>query len=443
MKKTVTILWILFLGTSFATAQDDCNALPPDGMREIAAYSIFHGNYTNGDYPFALNFGRWMLCKKPETMEGNPRFKLSIQYPKFIKIYTEIGLSKEDPSEREAYIDTALALYEESFELFATTDVEKYELLQKRGRYYLENYNNIENGLQLAYKDFEAMFEIDAEKTTQMASGYYIKVAIENMVREDRKDEVIAMIETATPFADMEVLVFFDETLEKLFNTPEERLTFFEGKLETNPNDKESLQGLADAQEDLDMVEDLIETLRKIHELTPTFESALKLADIEKGHAEYSEAAVFYKEALEKATTDQDKKEINLDLADVYSSLEQLQTAKTYITAALAIDSNYGLAYLKLASIYGQAISKCSDGRKLEAKDKVVYWVVVDYLKKAKRVDASVTNTVNAQLATYEAVTPSTEDKFFTLGYEDDQTIKVDASLMACYGWINETTTVR
>ena len=40
--------------------------------------------------------------------------------------------------------------------------------------------------------------------------------------------------------------------------------------------------------------------------------------------------------------------------------------------------------------------------RKLEARDKVVYWVVLDYLNRAKSVDAGVTNTVNSQLATYK-----------------------------------------
>ncbi len=445
MKILATILGILFVGSSFAYAQDDCNPNPPEGYSEIAAFSIFQGNYNNGDYPFALTYGRWMTCKKPEGIEGIPagRFKLATQYTKLITIYTKIGLDKSDPSEKEAYIDSALALYEESFELFAETEEDTYELYQRRGRYFLENYNAIDDGLQKAYADFEAMFELDPEKTTTLANGYYIRVTIDNMVRQDRKDEVIAMIDTATPYASEDILAFFDETLKKVFNTPEEILEFYTGKLEANPDDLEALRAVAEAQEDLNMQTELITTLRKIHSLDPTFDSAVALADIEKGNAKYSEAAALYKEALTKAPDDQNKKEINIDLSDVYASMGQLQTSKQYINAALKVDPNYGLAYLKMANIYGQAVSSCSDGRKLEAKDKVVYWVVVDYLNKAKRVDASVTNTVNSQLATYEAVTPTTEDKFFTLSYEDGQSVKVDGSLMSCYSWINETTTVR
>tara|TARA_R110000868_G_scaffold408293_5_gene691004 strand:- start:33827 stop:35164 length:1338 start_codon:yes stop_codon:yes gene_type:complete len=445
MKVLATIIGILFVSTSLAKAQDDCNPNPPDGMQEIAAFSIFQGNYSNGDYPFSLRYGRWMLCKKPTEIEGIPagRFKLESQYSKFIKMYTEIGKSKQNPSEKEAYIDTALALFEESFELFASTEEEKFELYQRRGRFFLENYSSIPDGLQKAYSDFESMFELDPERTTNLASGYYIKVTLDNMVSKDRKEDVIRVIETATPFASDAILSFFDEKLQKVFNTPEEKETYYKGKLEVNPSDLESLQGLADALEDQNKQNELIGVMRKIHKLAPTFDSALKLADIEKGNAKYQEAAKFYKEALQKATTDKDKKEINIDLADVYSSMEQLQNAKSNINAALKIDPNYGLAYIKMAAIYAQAVTSCADGRKLEAKDKVVYWVVVDLLNKAKRVDTSVTNTVNSQLSSFEAVTPSTEDKFFTLGYEDGQSVKVDGSLMSCYSWINETTTVR
>ncbi|MBO6794830.1 MAG: hypothetical protein JJ895_13040 [Balneolaceae bacterium] len=412
----------------------------------MAAYSIFQGNYSNGDYPFALTYGRWMLCKKPRSIEGIPegRFKLESQYNRFIRIYTEIGLSKSDPSEKEAYLDSAQMIFADMFEEFTDEEVDKYELYQRRGRFYLENYNNIENGLQKAYADFEKMFEMNPEQTTTLADGYYIRVMVDNISRDDsRKDELIETIDTARPFANAEIQAFFDELLDDAFSSPEERLEFCGGKLEANPNSLSDLECVADAYEALDMQAELIETLKKIHELNPTFDSALKLADVEKGNAEYEAAAVLYSEALDKATNDRDKKEINIDLSDVNVSMGNLRAAKRYIEAAIAVDPNYGLAYIKKAALYGQAVTSCTSDRKLEPFDKVVYWLVIDYLNKAKQVDASTTNTVNSQMATYEAVTPTTEDKFFTLGYEQGQSVRVDNSLNSCYSWINESTTVR
>ena len=442
MKVIATLVGLLLLTNSGLKAQD-CTATPPYEMNELAAFSIFQDNYKNKDYPFALMYGRWLLCSKTKELEGYPRFSLASQYPKFIDIYTQIGLGEQDPSIREAYIDTALSLFEEQFTLFTDEEVDKYELHQERGRYLLENYQNIDGGLNMAYGDFKAMFDIDVEKTTLLGEGYYVRVVIDDLVRKGEKDMVISMIDQATAYAGLELSTYFDDTLESLFNTPEERLEFCGAKLEENPESIEDLKCVAEAQEDLNMTVEFLQTTLLIHELEPTFDSALTLAETEKGNSSYTSAAEYFKQALEMADNDTDKKNINLELADVYSSTGELSTSKRYVQDALAIDDAFGRAYIKLASVYGQAVSSCTESRKLEARDKVVYWVVVDYLTRAKSVDASVTNTVNSQLATYEAVTPSTEDKFFTLGYEQGQRVQVNSSLDSCYSWINESTVVR
>ena len=444
MRKITLIIGILLVaGTDFVFAQEDCNPNPPQNLQPIAAYSIYRGEYRNDNFQFALNFSRWMTCAKPKTMEGNPRFSLPSEYERIIRIYTEIGKTQQDPSVKEAYVDSALALFNESFEIFTDEEVSKFDLHQKRGRYLLENYQMIDGGLGKAYDDFAAMFELDPQRATELGSGYYVRVTVDNMARTGQKEAAISMIEAATEFANDDLLSFFDSTLQDLFDSPEEKVTFYKGKLEANPEDLESLKGLADAYDDLNQMADRVAVLRKIHGIEPTFASALTLAEVEQGSAEYNEALTYYKEALEKAPSDTEKKEINLDIADVYTSLGQLQNAKTYISAAIKIDPNYGLAYIKMSGIYAQAIINCTADRKIEPKDKVVYWVVVDYLNKAKQVDNSVTRTVNSQLASFEAVTPTTEERFLTLNYEVGQTVKVDGSLMACYSWINETTTVR
>lgn len=442
MKVIATLVGLLLLTNSGLKAQD-CTATPPYEMNELAAFSIFQDNYKNKDYPFALMYGRWLLCSKTKELKGYPRFSLASQYPKFIDIYTQIGLGEQDPSIREAYIDTALSLFEEQFTLFTDEEVDKYELYQDRGRYLLENYQNIDGGLNMAYGDFKAMFDMDVEKTTLLGEGYYVRVVIDDLVRKGEKDMIISMIDQATAYAGLELSTYFDDTLESLFNTPEERLEFCGAKLEENPESIEDLKCVAEAQEDLNMTVEFLQTTLLIHELEPTFDSALTLAETEKGNSSYTSAAEYFKQALEMADNDTDKKNINLELADVYSSTGELSTSKRYVQDALAIDDAFGRAYIKLASVYGQAVSSCTESRKLEARDKVVYWVVVDYLTRAKSVDASVTNTVNSQLATYEAVTPSTEDKFFTLAYEQGQRVQVNSSLDSCYSWINESTVVR
>ncbi|MDX1586308.1 MAG: hypothetical protein R3222_06180, partial [Balneolaceae bacterium] len=84
----------------------------------------------------------------------------------------------------------------------------------------------------------------------------------------------------------------------------------------------------------------------------------------------------------------------------------------------------------------------CTSGRKMTRDDKVVYWLVLDYLDKARRVDSQVSNTVQRQYQSYQPVTPTTEEKFFK-GWEKGDKIAVDGSLNSCYSWVGETTTVR
>ena len=78
----------------------------------------------------------------------------------------------------------------------------------------------------------------------------------------------------------------------------------------------------------------------------------------------------------------------------------------------------------------------------MEREDKVVYWLVLDLLDKAKQVDSEVSSLVKNLYKSYLPVTPTAEEKFFK-AWKAGTEIKVDKSLRSCYDWINETTTIR
>jgi len=225
--------------------------------------------------------------------------------------------------------------------------------------------------------------------------------------------------------------------------SPEEQVAYFEPIVEENPEDIDAWKALAEAYDDLGQRAKLKEARVKIYELDPTFESALDLAEFAQSNANYAEADKYFKEALDLAEDESVKRDIYLDLADANISLRRLSQAKNYVQQAIKIDPEHGLSYIKMATVYGEAITQCTEDRSLEPQDRVVYWVVIDYLNKAKQMDSSVTNTVNSQLSQYKAVTPTTEDKFMTLNFEDGDQVKVNGSLNECYSFINETTTVR
>ena len=390
-----------------------------------------------------------MICSKPLTIESYKGFNLATQYDKFVKIYQALAEEQNDPSIKAAYLDTALTLFDDKMELFGEDKAEAFEIHQQKGRFYLQNYTFIDNGLGKAYSEFQTMFDLNPKRATESASGYYVKVVLEDLVSKGNKEAAQSIIDTAMPFASADVQDFLKKKQQDILGSPEEQIAFFncsaegEGGLAAEPKNIEILNACLGAYKQLDDLSNLARISRTLHELQPTFQSASDLGDIEKGNARYSSALSLYKQALSLAETEEDKLSLYLDLSDVSISLFQLKEAKGYAQQAIKANPNFGRAYIEMARIYGAVISKCTEDRKLEAVDKVVYWVVIDYLNLAKKKDPSVANTVNSQLATYEAVTPSAEDKFLKLNYKEGQKVKVDGSLMPCYSVVNETTIVR
>lgn len=443
MRKLLTVLGIIVLSSSISNAQADCNGTPPDGLPPLAAYSLFYTNYQNGDYEFALKYGRWLSCAKPEAIEGNPKYSLSRVYERLTKIYEEVGRKKEDPTVKAAYMDTTLMLYNEALELFSDNSDEVYDIHLRKGRFFLANYDFIDNGLEKAYNEFQAMFDLNAEKTTQLGNGYYVQVLLDFYVNRNMKEEAQNLIDMATPYAGAKTLSLLEDKQKDLLGTPEEQLEYYNAILAEEPENLEALRAVASAHEQLDNQQELADVRRKLHELQPTYDTALDLARIERSNANYKGAIGYFKEALKMATDDEQRKMRNLDLAAVSTSADQLQAAKRYAQAAIRIDSGFGPAYLEMARIYAQAITDCTADRKLEAQDRMVYWVVLDYLNKAKQMDPNVTNTANNMIGTYEPVAPTSEDKFLRLNLEDGDSVTIDGSVNACYSWINETTTVR
>ncbi|MTI88567.1 MAG: hypothetical protein FH748_11415 [Balneolaceae bacterium] len=412
-------------------------------MDPLAAVSLFDSNYKNGDYEFALRFGRWLVCAKPMTLEGRSSFNLQSRFNKLIDTYESIGKTKEDPAIRSAYLDSALAIYDISLDLFGEDKGERFDLILKKGRFYQTNYDYIEDGLGKAYQSYQEAIKLDPEKAISLGEGYYMNITLDYLVSKGEKERAQELIDLLMPHASGKNLDFLNEQQKELLGSPTERLEYYLEVLENEPNDLEALNAIADAHAQLDNREELAKVRKKIHEINPTYESAVELAEIESGNANYAAAIDYLKQALAKATTDDQRIELNMKLANNTFNQDNLQTARNYIREVLNLDSNNGRAYIKLADIYARAVTNCSEDRKLEAEDRTVYWLVVDYLNKAKRIDSSVSNAANSKLSAYEPVTPTTDDRFLTLNLEKGEKVKIDGSLMPCYSWINETTTAR
>lgn len=438
MKKYIFVIAFFFTLSAQAFAQSE----PPYGMSEIQAYSIFYENYRTGNYEMARQFGRWMIENKPRKIEGANRFSLSRQYERMITVYDELSKQAEDPSISAAYLDTALTIYADAFETFSDEEIDHYEWHLNRGRFYQEHQDNISGALQKAYEDYEIAYEMNPEQLAKAADGYYVQVLLSNYVNNDEREKALAMIDTVEPMASPTLLENINKVRDELFSDPEERVGFLESRLEANPEDTEIMAELVSLYQDTDQREKAITLAEELYETQQNFENARRLADFAKADGQNQQAISYLNEALELTDDNDAKKNIRLEMAEIYQNEGNLQAARRSARQASSLDRDWGQPYIRIAQIYAAAISNCTQGRQIERDDRTVYWLVLDYLDRARSVDSSTASTVNRLYNTYEPVMPTAEMKFFS-GWEAGDSFRIDSSIGECYGWINESTTVR
>lgn len=436
------ILLLLFTGlygANNATAQD---AEPPFGYPPLTVFSLFQEEHRNQAYDMAIIYGRYIIKHHPTQLDGHPRYRGDANFRRMIDIYNHYAEETSDPTIRDAYLDSSIQLYNQVFEIFPDESYfDEYRWVFNQGRFYQTYASHIDNGMNKAYENYERLFELDPQRTTETANGYYVQITLQHLVRRGHRERALKMMEIAEPYAGDDLKRFFDDTRNDLFSDPKERITFLEGQLENDPGNIGLIKELFELHNDEGNRSRARALARKLYENDANYENTMRMADLAERNDEYRDAIRFLNEAIQKTQDRTKRKEIHIQISDNYYSLRELENARDAARRAVQIDQNWGEPYLKIANIYSQAVRECA-GREIGRRDKVVYWLVLDYLDKAREVDSSTANQVRRQYGSFEAATPSAEEKFYQ-GWEAGNTIKVDNSLRACYSWINEETTVR
>lgn len=438
MKKYISAITLLIATTSVAHSQSE----PPYGMSELQAYSIFYENFRTGDWEMARMYGRWMLEKKPETIQGYNRFELPRQFDRMVTVYAELSKKQTDPSMRAAYIDTALTIFEDAFATFDEETIDYYTWHFNRGRFYQENMSQIRNGMDLAYEEYEKAFKLNPERLTQAGNGYYIQILLSHYASQNNREAAMEMIDIAEQYASAELNSAMDEVRDGLFTNPAERIEFLEGRLENNPGDLGLISELASMYERSGNREKAIEFARKLYDIEASFPNIRRLADYAKADGQNRVAIRYLNEAIEVTENRDVRKNLVLEISELYQNEGNLQEARRFARQASQIDPNWGQPFMRIARIYASAISQCSAGRQIDRDDRTVYWLVLDYLDRARSADPSVANAVTREYRTYTPALPTAEDKFFR-GWETGETIQIGSNISSCYAWINESTTVR
>ncbi|MEX0647021.1 MAG: hypothetical protein WD139_04520 [Balneolaceae bacterium] len=436
------IIFICFLGgfSSLIFAQ----SAPPYDMSHREAYAVFSDAVRNGDHEMALKFGKWMLEAKPRELEGHQSFSLDRQFDRLIRVYTEMAEDARDPSEKTAHLQKALDIFDLTFETFTKDEIDYFQWNYRKGRFYQDHRRNLNDGMQKALEYYEIIFEMDPERFTKMADGYFAQILMTNYASNGQKDKAFAMIEEVEDYAPELLRIVIHETREKLFDSPEERIVFLESQLKDAEGGEEEalLIQLSELYEETGQREKSAETAEKLYDLNPDYENTRKVTDIYLSRGDYRTALGFLQEMLSKTPSEKEQKETTLEIAETYQLLGNLRSAREYARLAIQMDRDWGDSYIRMAAIYASAINYCTEGRILGRDDRTVYWLVLDYLEKAKESDPSLQSVANRRIQSFTPVLPSSEDKFFR-GWEDGDNLQIDSSVGECYAWIDETVTVR
>lgn len=443
MMRTILLLLVtqfLFLISEVSYAQDS----PPRGMSAIEAYSVFMDAHRNDDYDMAIQFGEWMLRVRPKTMENHDRFSLVRHFDRMISIYIGKAKSENDPSIVFEYYQKAGNVYDLAFETFNNNEMDYYEWNLNYGR-YLHEYSSVLNvGMREITDQYKKAFEVDPKRLIDEADGYFVVFILNHYSSAGERDAAFSMMDQIEPFANSTLMTRVNSIREELFESPEERIDFYSSQLDQASGEEREkyLLLLIEHYNELGEAKSATALAREIYEQNPNFENTSRLAEIYLDDGNYQVAAEYQKEVYQMAESESDRKEAALKMATTYQQLHQLREARELIREALKIDQNFGYAYLQMASVYAGTVSQCTGGGALERDDRTVYWLVIDYLEKAKRADPSLSSRVEQQLDLYQSAMPSVDDKFFR-SWEEGESFLISESIGECYAWIDERTTIK
>lgn len=440
MRSLIITFALLIAGSTAVLAQQE----PPNGMGELEAYAVFMDAYKADDHQMAINFGEWMIEAKPKTIEGYDNFNLLRQFDRMIKVYQGAAEKESDPSTKTEYLEKSLSVFKEVYDTFSEDELDVYEWKLKEGRFYHENYSGLNVGTQEIAAKYEEAYLEDPKRFTEASNGYFADFLLGNYSSQGQRDKAFAMIDEIEDYASPDLQNKIKNVRESLFSGPEERIEFYESELaDADESEKiELYSSLIDLYEETDMIEEAAEAALSLYELDSSYANTRRIATLHLDKGNYEEAIEYLNESLEKAENNSDKKEIALELAETHQQIEEFRQARRYARQAIDLDSDYGEAYIRVASIYAASISHCTGGQALEQEDRTVYWLVVDYLNKAKEVDPSLSSNANNRAQSYRSAMPTTEDKFFK-GWESGDSFRINGEVRECYAWIDETTTVK
>ena len=430
-------------GSRFGHGQDSI-----DCLNNISLYSE---NLKTKNYADAYTYWQKVFADAPVSRHS--------LYTDGVTILKNLIAGTKVLEERKAYADEMMKVYDQQLQYLdklnqlRKTPWTEYYVKGEKAHNYLTYYPKMDNNQ--AYDMLREVIETAGSKNQYYIIGDYMKVSLAKFKADETHREtfiqdyltsaehIAAIAEKVQNMSNpnpklIEAVAKIKDNVDGYFINSgaaecDQLEAIYAPKVEENKENLEYLRKVVAVMAMLDCTESetYYNASEYAHHIAPTAATAAGCAYRYLKRGDMAKSIEYFDQAIELDTVAESKAEYYYKAAVVLNSDRQLSKAKNYVSKAISLNGNKVVYHILLANIYAAA-PQWNDEPLL---DKCKYFVVLDRLNQAKRVDASVAEEANKMIAAYSTHTPAIQD-LFMLGKKEGDKIHVG-------GLINETTTIR
>eukprot|EP00746_Dinoflagellata_sp_MGD_P061843 gnl/MRDRNA2_/MRDRNA2_261013_c0_seq1.p1 gnl/MRDRNA2_/MRDRNA2_261013_c0~~gnl/MRDRNA2_/MRDRNA2_261013_c0_seq1.p1 ORF type:complete len:372 (+),score=13.38 gnl/MRDRNA2_/MRDRNA2_261013_c0_seq1:292-1407(+) len=371
MRTTILTSLLLFIFSLTVFAQNGkYGATPEDSVKCVENLSLYMNPYfKNGKYKEAVKY--WRVC-----FNTCPKSSKNL-YINGAKMYDKFIEEAPDDATKEAYIDTLMMIYDQRIESYG----EEGKVLEMKGTDMIKLRGD---NPKAAYEVLKKAWDLNGNDMGPGGAVYTYKAHFEMLrKKEATKAELIEEYGPLSEVVEYNIAKYKKEgnekyasyweksaiNIEKMFIAIadcEELINVFQPKFEATPDDTLLLKAIIKFLSKKDCMEEQLfeDAAAKMCSIKPSYDCSMALGKLLSKKDNYTEAYTYFKQATELARTDEEKVDANFIAAQAAYNLKRLSSVRTHCQSILAVNPNYGEAYLLIGDAYSASSSQCKRRKK-------------------------------------------------------------------------------
>lgn len=401
---------------------------PADSQAESRAreYNAAYNDYMNsGEFVAATRPLHWLLTNAPNLNEA--------LYINGVKVYDGAAKEVEDEAQKRVYQDSVILLYNKRGELY--NNEEKW--IENKAYYAYNFYKDDQNKLKDAAAEFERAYEIHGTITHTLAPMYFNLVYRNYAYKNYNADEVLDRLTIVN-----EILDNAEERGENVANQrgQVEQLVVAMELIDCDFIENKLGPRLQADPENMQLAQQVFQySVRYKCTSTAAFTTALEMIDNDdptfstsqvRGmryyqNKEYGRAIELFEKALTLANTDEQRGDVQYDIARANSAMNRKSQARAAAQKAAELNREKASdAWSLIGNLYMASSNECRGGQS-RVKDQSIFIAAHEAFRRGGD---------NSGMANARARFPSKEE-LFTEGFQVGETINTGC-------WIGETVTL-